>query len=64
MIDKDRAQRSVDWMRQNYQHIWCAENLDMYEKAGFLAATCNPHRCYLATLSLRERIDVILGYLT
>jgi hypothetical protein len=60
MINKaEKLKASVDWLKENYGHIWLNPDLTIPEKAGFLAAVCNPHRCYLMTLSLRERVSVI-----
>jgi hypothetical protein len=60
MIDKtEKLQASLAWLQENYSHIWFNGDLRIPEKAGFLAAACNPTRCYLMTLSLRERLDLI-----
>lgn len=58
-IDQERAQRSTEWLLENYRHIVEAPEFSLEEKAGFLAASCHPTRCYLMTLSLRQRLDLI-----
>lgn len=52
-------ERSVDWLRENYAHIWWSPALNRDQKAGFLAACCDSRRCYLATLSLADRVKAI-----
>lgn len=54
---------SALWLRTNYGHIWHNDDLSTSEKAGLLAASCSSQRCYLMTLSLRERLDVIEYFL-
>lgn len=55
----DKKMRSVNWLRDNYSHIWDNPRLNVDEKAGFLAASCHPTRCFLMTLDLPERLDII-----
>lgn len=50
---------SISWLRENYSHIWFNPRLTTDQKAGFLAACCDSRRCYLATLTLDERVEWI-----
>ena len=54
-----KTAKSLDWLRENYSHIWLNPNLNVDQKAGFLSACCDSRRCHLATLSLHERIHSI-----
>lgn len=56
-----KAQASVNWLKENFKHIWFNPNISVEAKAGFLAASCHPHRCYLMTLDLRDRIAIIIN---
>lgn len=51
-----RVEASIKWLMENYSHIWFNLRLTTDQKAGFLAAVCHPHRCFLMTLSLEDRI--------
>jgi hypothetical protein len=55
----EKAKVSVQWLKDNYSHIWWHPDIGYRQKAGFLAACCDSHRCYLATLNLSERIHYI-----
>ncbi len=57
--EAQKLDASMRWLIDNYGHIWWNKDLSVEEKAGFLAACCDPRRCYLATLSLKQRVDVI-----
>lgn len=57
--EEDKLQHSMRWLIDNYGHIWWNKDLSVEHKAGFLAACCDPRRCYLATMGLKQRIDVI-----
>lgn len=54
-----KAHVSVEWLRENYSHIWYHPDLTVDMKAGFLAACCDSRRCCLAQLSLHERVHTI-----
>jgi hypothetical protein len=55
----DKRRASINWLRENYSHIWRHPRLSAHRKAGFLAACCDSRRCYLATLDLPERVEHI-----
>lgn len=57
--DEIRELKSLTWLQENYHHIWSHETLTRDQKAGFLAACCDSRRCFLATLSLTDRIASI-----
>lgn len=54
-----RLEASLDWLRQNYRHIWYSPDMSLEQKTGFLAAVCHPTRCFLMTLSLKDRLIYI-----
>jgi hypothetical protein len=56
---EEKLKASMDWLEENYGHIWYDTKLPTAAKAGFLAAVCHPHRCYLMTLSLHDRYEAI-----
>lgn len=58
-IDEVRELKSLQWLQENYHHIWFSKDLNRDQKAGFLAACCDSRRCFLATLSLTDRIASI-----
>lgn len=60
-VTKENIQASVAWLKENYRHIWNNTDLNVSEKAGFLAACCDSRRCCLTTLDLRTRVTVILN---
>ena len=55
----EKARASVAWLKENYSHIWFHPDIGYRQKAGFLAACCDSRRCFLATLSLHERVTHI-----
>lgn len=58
-MDEVAELKSLTWLMENYHHIWFSKDLTKEQKAGFLAACCDSRRCYLATLSLKDRIASI-----
>lgn len=58
-MDEVAELKSLTWLMESYHHIWFSKDLTKEQKAGFLAACCDSRRCYLATLSLKDRIASI-----
>lgn len=58
-MNEIRELKSLAWLQENFHHIWFNTDLTAEERAGFLAACCDSRRCYLATLSLKDRVQVI-----
>ena len=64
MSHYESVAKSLEWLRDNHGHIWYHPQLTVGQKAGFLAASCHPTRCFLATLALWDRISHIEQGLT